>query len=198
MNPTHVHRYRTAIAAIGIAGTLLLASCGGSTSNTSNPANTAPGGTTAADAGAVLPVNSNPIHNTSTTDGLHIHSVLVENNVDPTTGKNAADHLEIALSNTSTKTLGGIEIYYTFADPTTGVIENYYTTLPADFTIPAGGTRTVHFDDTGATDHFPVNKFGLYYTDANALDVTVTVSAQGVKVQTATITKDAGGAETAD
>jgi hypothetical protein len=78
------------------------------------------------------------------------------------------------------------------------VTENYYTALPADFTIPAGGTRTVHFDDTGATDHFPVNKFSLYYTDTNALDVTVTASAQGVKVQTATITKDEGGAEVAD
>ena len=199
MNPTRNHRYRTAIAAIGVAGTLLLAACGGSSSTSANPAATAaPGGTTAAGAGAVLPVTSNPISNTATADGLHIDSVLVENNVDPTTGKDASDHLEIALSNTSTNTLGGIEIYYTFADPKTGVTENYYTALPADFTIPAGGTRTVHFDDTGATDHFPVNKFSLYYTDTNALDVTVTASAQGVKVQTATITKDEGGAEVAD
>lgn len=199
MTPTHTHRYRTAIAAVGIAGTLLLAACGGSNSTNANPAATAaPGGTTAAGAGAVLPVTSNPISNTATADGLHIDSVLVENNVDPTTGKDASDHLEIALSNTSTNTLGGIEIFYTFADPKTGVTENYYTALPADFTIPAGGTRTVHFDDTGATDHIPVNKFSLYYTDTNALDVTVTASAQGVKVQTATITKDEGGAEVAD
>lgn len=198
MNPTHTHRYRTAIAAIGIAGTLLLAACGGSSSTNAKPAATAPEGTTAAGTGAVLPVTSNPITNTATADGLHIDNVLVENNVDPTTGKDASDHLEIALSNTSTNTLGGIEIYYTFADPKTGVTENYYTALPADFTIPAGGTRTVHFDDTGATDHFPVNKFSLYYTDTNALDVTVTASAQGVKVQTATITKDEGGAEVAD
>lgn len=198
MNPTHTHRYRTAIAAIGIAGTLLLAACGGSSSTNAKPAATAPEGTTAAGTGAVLPVTSNPITNTATADGLHIDNVLVENNVDPTTGKDASDHLEIALSNTSTNTLGGIEIFYTFADPKTGVTENYYTALPADFTIPAGGTRTVHFDDTGATDHFPVNKFSLYYTDTNALDVTVTASAQGVKVQTATITKDEGGAEVAD
>lgn len=198
MNPTQTHRYRTAIAAIGIAGTLLLAACGGSSSTNAKPAATAPGGTTSTGAGAVLPVTSNPISNTATAEGLHIDSVLVENNVDPTTGKDASDHLEIALSNTSTNTLDGIEIYYTFADPKTGVTENYYTALPADFTIPAGGTRTVHFDDTGATDHFPVNKFSLYYTDTNALDVTVTASAQGVKVQTVTITKDEGGAEVAD
>lgn len=198
MNPTHTHRYRTAIAAIGIAGTLLLAACGGSSSTNAKPAATATGGTTPAGASAVLPVTSNPISNTATADGLHIDTVLVENNVDPTTGKDASDHLEIALSNSTGNTLGGIEIYYTFADPKTGVTENYYTPLPADFTIPAGGTRTVHFDDTGATDHFPVNKFSLYYTDTNALDVTVTASAQGVKVQTATITKDEGGAEVAD
>ncbi|MBU3704283.1 MAG: hypothetical protein FGM42_07925 [Ilumatobacteraceae bacterium] len=199
MNTTHTHRYRIAIAAVSIAGALLLASCSGSSStNASPPASAAPGGTTATGTGAVLPVTSNPISNTATADGLHIDSVLVENNVDPTTGKDASDHLEIALSNTSTNTLGGIEIYYTFADSKTGVTENYYTALPADFTIPAGGTRSAHFDSTGATDHFPVNKFSLYYTDSNALDVTVVASAQGVKVQTAKITKDAGGAETAD
>lgn len=199
MNTTHTHRYRIAIAAVSIAGALLLASCSGSSStNASPPASAAPGGTTATGTGTVLPVTSNPISNTATADGLHIDSVLVENNVDPTTGKAVSDHLEIALSNSSGATLSGVEIYYTFADPTTGVIENYYAALPADFTIAAGGTRSAHFDSTGATDHFPVNKFSLYYTDSNALDVTVVASAQGVKVQTAKITKDAGGAETAD
>ena len=159
MNPTHTHRYRTAIAAVGIAGTLLLAACGGSNSTNASPAATATGSTAAAGAGAVLPVTSNPISNTATADGLHIDSVLVENNVDPTTGKDASDHLEIALSNTSTNTLDGIEIYYTFADPKTGVTENYYTALPADFTIPAGGTRTVATRPrktcTGASDRYP-------------------------------------------
>jgi hypothetical protein len=55
-----------------------------------------------------------------------------------------------------------------------------------------------HFDNTGATDHFPVNKYSLYATSVNALDVEVIVSADGAAVQTATIQKDAGGAETPD
>ena len=199
MKPIHAHRYRTAIAAVGVTGTLLLAACGGSYSSNANPATTAAsGGTAGAGASAVLPITANPINNNATASGLHIDNVVVENNVDPITGKVASDHLEIALSNSTGTALAGIEIYYTFADLTTGVIENYYAALPADFTIDAGGTRTAHFDSTGVADHFPVNKFSLYYTDTNALDVTVVVSAQGVKVQTASITKDAGGAETAD
>ncbi|MEZ5217846.1 MAG: hypothetical protein R2715_14975 [Ilumatobacteraceae bacterium] len=106
--------------------------------------------------------------------------------------------IRIALTNTSRATLAGFEVYYTLADPTTGLAENYYTRLPSSFTIDPGGTRTVHFDSTGAADHFPVNKFSLYYTDTNALDVTVEVSANDAAPQTVTVQKDAGGAEAAD
>ena len=56
----------------------------------------------------------------------------------------------------------------------------------------------IHFDNTGAPDHFAVNDFSLYATSANALDVTVEVSAADAAVQTASVQKDAGGAETAD
>ena len=40
--------------------------------------------------------------------------------------------------------------------------------------------------------------FSLYATSANALDVTVVVSAADAAPQTATVQKDAGGTETAD
>jgi hypothetical protein len=146
---------------------------------------------------AVLPVPSNPITNTATAQTLKIDSVLVENNLDAT-GKAASDHLEVALSNTGTTDLGGIELFYTFTDPTTATTEHYYTKLPADFTVPAGGKRIVHFDDTGAPDHFAVNKFSLYYTNTNAMDVSVTVSAKDAAVQKFDLKKDAGGAEAAD
>lgn len=198
MNPTRNRRHRLALVAVGLTATSLLAACGGGTNATSNKASTKTTIDSASKTGAVLPVDTNPITNTATADGLTIDSVLVENNVDRTTGKNTSDHLEIALSNTGATDLKGFEIYYTFADPKTNVTENYYLQLPANFTIPAGGTRNAHFDDTGAPDHFPVNKFSLYYTDTNALDVTVAVSAHGVKVQTTSITKDAGGAEVVD
>ncbi len=153
--------------------------------------------TTVRTGGPVLPVADNPISNASTVQALKIVSVLVENNVD-SSGKAAPDHLEIALSNTGTTKLTAFETFYTFTDTATGVTENYYAKLPADFTIAPDGSRTAHFDNTGAADHFPVNQFSLYYTDTNALDVSVIVSANDSALQTANVQKDAGGPETAD
>jgi hypothetical protein len=178
---------RTAFLAMALIVGSTLASCGGSAS---------PARSTIAD-GQVLPVASNPITNSSTVQALKIDSILVENNVD-SAGKTASDHLEIALSNIGSTELTAFEVFYTYTDPATNISENYYAKLPADFTIPAGGRRAAHFDSTGAPDHFPVNQFSLYYTDTNALDVSVTVSAIGSAVQTSTVHKDAGGAETAD
>ena len=149
-----------------------------------------------ASSGAVLPVPNNPITNTATAQTLKVDSALVENNLDAT-GKAASDHLEIALSNTGTTDATEIEIFYSFVDPTAAATENYYTKLPADFTVPAGGKRIVHFDDTGAPDHFPVNKFSLYYTSTNAMDVSVIASAKGAALQKFDLKKDAGG-EAAD
>jgi hypothetical protein len=187
-------------AAVTLAASVLVGCGGGSATTPAPPPADSTGGGNAPVGGgaAVLPVDSNPIINTATAPGLVIDSVLVENNVNPATGKDAPDHLEIALSNTSSAELSGFEIYYTFTDPKTGVIENYYAKLPADFTVAAGAKRVAHFDDTGAPDHFAVNKFSLYSTDLNALEVSVTVSANGVAVQTTTLKKDEGGAETAD
>ena len=147
--------------------------------------------------GAVLPVTDNPIVNKATAKTLKIASVLVENNVDAN-GRTASDHLEIALKNAGTTDATEIEVFYTFTDPASGASENYYTKLPADFVIPAGGTRVVHFDATGAPDHFPVNKFSLYYTNTNAMEVSVIVSANNAAVQKFDLKKDAGGPESAD
>ena len=147
--------------------------------------------------GAVLPIEGNPIRNTATTRTLKIESVLVENNVDEA-GKTADDHLEITLSNSGPTDLKDIEIFYTFNDLTTKTIENYYTKLPDNFVVAANSKRVAHFDTTGQPDHFPVNKFSLYYTDKNELEVKVIASAQGAAVQTTTLKKDAGGPEAAD
>lgn len=197
MNPSRT-RHRLAVAAAALAATSLIAACGGGSSTATGANSPAANTAQAPAAGQVLPVTANPIANTATADGLQIKSVLVENNVDSTTGKDAPDHLEIALANTGTTELHGVEVFYTFKDPKTGASESYYLKLPDTFTIPAGGTRVAHFDNNGTPDHFPVNKFSLYHTDKNALTVTVTVSAPGVRVQNATVNKDAGGAETAD
>jgi hypothetical protein len=209
---------RVAVSA-ALAGGLFLAACGssGSTATPSTASSTtaaaaagasttaaaAGASTTAAGAGAttaggpVLPVTANPITNSATAMTLSIDSVLVENNVDGS-GKTTSDHLEIALTNSGTTDLTGFEVFYTFTDPSTATTESYYAKLPDTFSIPAGGSRVAHFDDSGAVDHFPVNKYSLYYTDTNALDVTVMVSAKGAAPQTLTIKKDAGGPETAD
>lgn len=198
MNTTTTRRLPAALLAIGLLG----AACSGSTP-ASTPASGSPSATaTAQDGGGaasdqVLPVTSNPISNDATADGLIIDNVLVENNEDGS-GNAVDDHLEIALSNTTSSDLTSIEVYATYVDTVAGTEESYYTALPSSFTIEAGGTRVAHFDNTGATDHFPVNTFSLYATSVNALDVTVMVSADGVAVQTATVQKDAGGAEVPD
>ncbi|TSA54519.1 MAG: hypothetical protein D4R44_01405 [Actinobacteria bacterium] len=145
----------------------------------------------------VLPVANNPINNSSTNKVLMIDSVVVENNLD-TAGKAASDHLEISLKNSGTTQLTKFEVYYTFTDAIKNISESYYAQLPASFSIPAGGKRIAHFDKTGTVDHFPVNQFSLYYTDTNAMKVTVFVSAIGAAMQTVTVQKDAGGPETAD
>jgi len=204
------HRRTGVIAAAFATGALTLAACGNS-SSTSSPDTNAPTVTDAAGmngstpatgsapsaGGQILPVTSNPITNTATSQSLTIDSVLVENNVD-STGATTDDHLEIALSNTGTTELGGFEVYYNFDDPTAAISESYYVKLPDVFIIAAGASRIAHFDNSGAPDHFGVNDFSLYKTSANALDVTVVVSATDAAPQTATVKKDAGGAETAD
>jgi hypothetical protein len=147
--------------------------------------------------GPVLPVKVNPIINTASAQTLRIDSVIVENNVDAG-GKAASDHLEVAMTNTGATPLSGFEVFYTFTDPSTAITESYYAKLPDSFSIAPGAQRVAHFDKTGQPDHFAVNEFSLYYTDTNALEVTVTVSANGAAVQSVTVKKDAGGAETAD
>lgn len=180
------------LATIGVVAVALASGCGGGGSSASSggPASTA----SSAASGRVLPVPKNPISNTSQAPGLTITKALVENNVSPQTGKGVSDHLEIALKNTSTKPLDQIGVYYKITDPTKKVSEGYYAKLDG-FTIEPGATRVAHFDETGAKDHFPVNKYSLYYTDKNALVVDVTASSPSVKPATFTVKKDSGGAE---
>ena len=180
-----------ALVAIGLT-TALASGCGGGGSSTSSaaPTTTEP----SAGSGPVLPVPKNPISNSSTAPGLTIRKVLVENNVSPDTGKAVADHLEITLENTSAKPLDQIAIYYTITDKVKGASEAYYAELDG-FTIEPGATRVVHFDDTGAKDHYPVNKYSLYYTSKNPLVVEVTASSPPVKLAMFKVKKDAAGAE---
>lgn len=189
-----------ATALTGSAG--VFAACGSSSTpaapTTTAGASATSSSTTAAGVGEqVLPIDANPITNTATGQAFTIDSVLVENNEDAF-GAATDDHLEIAVTNTSNADLGGFEVFYTYDDPTTSTTENYYAKLPDTFRVTAGATRTIHFDNTGAEDHFAVNQFSLYYTDTNALDVNVEVSATDSAPQTTSVRKDAGGAEVPD
>ena len=56
----------------------------------------------------------------------------------------------------------------------------------------------MHFDDSGAVDHYPDNEFSLYHASMNQMQVDVTVSATGVAPQSASVNKDAGGDENPD
>ncbi len=192
------------LVAVGLTAAMI-AGCGGGSSSSAGPASARGSGTggshtpsvaTAAPAagGRVLPVSKNPIVNASTAPGLTISKVLVENNVSAQTGKTVSDHLEVSLQNTGAKPLARLELYYAISDPKTGATEGYYTKL-SGLTIDPGATRIVHFDDTVAPEHYPVNKYSLYYTDKNALLIDVMASAPEVKRATFTVKKDAGGAE---
>ncbi len=190
-----VERIARAALATGAVATVLALAAGCGNTSTGNASQPSAGDATAA--ATVLPVQSNPIKNSSTTQALTIDSILVENNVDAS-GTAVDDHLEIAITNSGNAELAAFEAYYTITDPKTSDSEAYYAELPRSFTVAPGTSRVIHFDDTGAADHFPVNPYSLYYTDANALDVTVEVSAADSAPQTLTVAKDAGGAEEAD
>lgn len=187
-------RYRLAVAGLSV---LALTACGSSAPSSTAPASLDPTSARGVTAGAVLPVKSNPITNSATTKTLSITKLLVENNVDAS-GKVAPDHIELHLSDTGSTPLRGLEVYYTETDTSTKATESYYTKLPPTFTIAAGGSKTINFDNSGAPGHFPVNKFDIYHTSKNAIGVTVEVSAAGAAPVKATVTKAAGGAETAD
>lgn len=138
----------------------------------------------------------NPIQESSTTVGFKIDSGIVENNVDAA-GKPAPDHLELKVTNTGSSDLSDFDVYYTIKDLVTNDVQSYYRTLPG-FTLKAGETAALHFDNSGQPGHFSVNPNSMYVTSQNKRVFEVTLHAKGFAPQTVKINKDAGGAETAD
>lgn len=197
MNRPVYARRSVRFAAALTAAALALAACGGASTSGSPAVAGKTSNGQASSARNVLPVASNPISNPATAPTLKIDSVLVENNVDAA-GKATDDHLEVTVSNTGASPLSGLEFFYTFADPTAKLTENYYAKLPDTVVVPAGGKQVVNFDNSGTPGSVPVNEFSLYATSKNALTVTVVASASGAAVTSATVQKDAGGAEAAD
>jgi len=148
-------------------------------------------------AAKVLPVDKNPITNTSTDAFLEVTYAALEDNVDPATGGAVNDCLELTLSNTGPDPLTDIEVYYEFTDVTTAKHEAYHQPLDG-LEIPAGGEQTVYFDNKTGPGHYPENEFSIYRSSANQVDVAVQASAVGAKIATATASKEAGTGEEAD
>lgn len=125
-----------------------------------------------------------------------IGEVLVENNVDPATHKDAPDHLEIQVLNDGAADLSGLTVYYTITDADSGAQESYIYRPQA--TVPAGGEARIHVDDGTAPGHLRANPNSLYVTSLAGKHVTVSVQADGFAAVQGTVEKDPGGAETAD
>ena len=195
---------RKAFSAVG-ASTLLaaIALTGCSSASSTTPAQ--PAGSSAAaapaasaaPAGVVLPVASNPIVNTATAPTLEITYSMVEDNVDPTTGKAIDDRLQLTLKNTGTTPLDGLEVYYEMTDVVTGQTEAYYQKLDG-VAIPAGQETTVYFDNKTDPGHFPENQFSIYRSSTNEVDFAIQASAPGAKIATATAVKATGTGEKVD
>ena len=132
----------------------------------------------------------NPISETSTTAGFTINSILVENNVDAN-NRGVPDHLELSVTNTGAADLTNFDMYYTITDLTTNEVQRFYSTL-SGFTLAAGETKSLHFDNAKQPNHFSTNPNSMYYLDHNQLRVDVILHAAGYAPQTATVKKDAG------
>lgn len=129
--------------------------------------------------------------------GLSITKVLVEDNYDAALKKDAPDHLELTLSNTSQQAVSGLSLYYTIKDLVTMAEQSYLLPL-TDFVLGPGETKAVHIDTSGEMGHYAANPNSLYYTSQNEMQVDVMVSTTGYQAALGGIKKDAGGPEEAD
>ena len=142
----------------------------------------------------MLPVSSDPIVNTSTTPGLEITGIMVENNVDPATKKDLSDRLQMTLVNTSSATLSDLEAFYTMTDSTTNKSESYYQKLTG-LTIDPGASQTIYFDTETGPGHYPENVYSLYRTSPNEVVIDAKVSASGFAPATSQVAKAVGTGE---
>ena len=146
---------------------------------------------------------ANPIPQDGKPNGLKILSGIVENNVDPATKKDASDHLELAIENTSGADIAGIEVFITMKDDVSGATESTYRKL-SGFAIAKGASSTLHFDLNGtadftaAADHFHANPNSALYKSVNPKTLEVQIAAAGYAPSVIGIKKDKGGAELQD
>jgi len=128
---------------------------------------------------------------------IAIEEALVEDNYDFAAKKDATDHFELIVKNSSASDVTGFSIYYTVDDKDAGKLEAYSATL-GGLVVPANGEARIHFDDGAMAGHFRANPNGVYYKSQNAKVVTFELAADGFMAVSAEVNKDKGGAEQAD
>lgn len=122
---------------------------------------------------------------------VKVKDTRVEDNV------NASDHLEIALANTGNTALNDFDIYYTVTDTVTKKAEGYYLKLTG-FTLEAGATKTIHFDNKQGELHYSANFNGIYGTSKNEVLFQGRIHAIGYAPIEFSTKKAKGTAEVAD
>ena len=146
---------------------------------------------------------TNPIVQTGRAGGPVIENAKVEDNFDPVSKKGVDDHLEIAIKNPGLTPLQGLQLYYTVKDSTTGKTESYYRNYQ-NVKLPQGMTTVLHLEEAGNVNsaanatHFRINPNSILYKSQNAKTLTIQIASKGFAPSTASIKKDAGGAEKAD
>lgn len=145
-------------------------------------------------AATVVPVDHNPIQNSSTQPGLAVNNAMVENNVDPATNNPISDRLQFTIQNNSGQTMQNLEVYYTMTDAKTNQSESYYQKLDG-LAIAPGKSTTVYFDNGSGADHYPENKYSIYRTSQNAVNFTIEVSTPGFRPANAQAQKGPGTGE---
>lgn len=164
---------------------------------TSGAGTPTPGTSSAARAATVLPVTKNPIANTGTAPGLTISKAKAEDNTDPQTNAAVPDRLQFTLSNSAPAPVSGLEVYYTMKDASTGQTESYYQKLDG-LTLAPDTSATVYFDNGTGPGHYPENKYSLYRTSTNEVQISVEAAAPGLAPAAATATKAKGTGEKID
>jgi hypothetical protein len=181
-----------AVALVASLSVLGLAAC-----QSAAPTAPAPGSSQVAPAGTVLPVDSNPIVNASSTLGPTIVKAAAEDIVDPATNTDITDRLQVTAHHDTASELTLFEIYYVMTDVTSSQSEAYYQEL-TEFTVAPGATSTLTFDGETGQGHFPENAFSIYRSSKNQMDFTIELNTPGVQVATATATKGSGVGDAAD
>ncbi len=138
-----------------------------------------------------------PIAQSGAAAPFAIKEALVENNYDYAAKKDAPDHLELLVTNSTTAEIKDFSLYLTVKDVDTGATETYFKPLPG-FTVPASGEARVHLDDGTIAGHFRDNPNGIYHSTQSAKVMTFELAAAGYAPVSLDVNKDKGGAEAAD